>query len=44
VILTITAAALTYFYKPEYFDFIVQPSAREKYERKLKKTPEQLTR
>jgi murein DD-endopeptidase MepM/ murein hydrolase activator NlpD len=44
VILAITAAALTYFYKPEYFDFIVQPSVREAYERELKKSPEQLTR
>ncbi|WP_156339977.1 peptidoglycan DD-metalloendopeptidase family protein [Nonlabens sp. YIK11] len=44
VIGCITAAVLTYFYKPEYFDFIVQPSARSLYERCLKKYPDQLER
>ncbi|BAO54732.1 M23 family metallopeptidase [Nonlabens marinus] len=35
-------AVLTYFLKPEYFDFIVKPSARQVYERELKKTPQDL--
>lgn len=44
MILAIFAAILTYFYKPEYFDFILQPSVREVYERELKKSPEQFAR
>ncbi|SCY35430.1 Murein DD-endopeptidase MepM and murein hydrolase activator NlpD, contain LysM domain [Nonlabens sp. Hel1_33_55] len=42
VITAVVAAVLTYFYRPEYFDFIIQPSARSIYERSLEKTPGQL--
>lgn len=38
VITAIVAAVLTYFYKPQYFDFIIQPSARKMYERNLEKS------
>ncbi|WP_194851496.1 M23 family metallopeptidase [Nonlabens antarcticus] len=44
VILAVAGVILTYFYKPEYFDFITQPSVRVQYERALKKSPAQLVR
>ena len=44
LILAIAGAVLAYFYKPAYFDFIVQPSVRRVYERGLEKIPGQLER
>jgi murein DD-endopeptidase MepM/ murein hydrolase activator NlpD len=38
VIILLLAAVLTYFYRPQYFDFIVQPTARQLYERQLEKS------
>ena len=38
------AAAFAYFFKPEYFDFIIKPSTRSIYERGLEKNPGQLAR
>ncbi|AZQ43243.1 peptidoglycan DD-metalloendopeptidase family protein [Nonlabens ponticola] len=42
VITFLLAAAYLYFYKPEFFDFIKQPTAREIYQRQLEKNPSSL--